>query len=245
MSSTPRARARDAQRRDREQRLDLVGKGAVAVERLGADLLERRRGRARARCAGTARGAGPPARSTPAARTPSPAGRCAAPAPRAPARPSSRPSTPAGCARTRRSRPRRCGPICSAPSMLPAPLISRSFIAILKPDPSAWLRADRGEPFPRLVGHLALGREEEVGERALGGTPDAPAQLVHLREPEQVGAVDDEGVGVRHVEAALDDHRATAARRPRGSRTASSAARGRPRPSARARRRCGPRAAAP
>ena len=37
---------------------------------------------------------------------------------------------------------------------------------------------------------------------------DAAAQLVELREPEQVGAVDDERVHRRHVEAALDDRRA-------------------------------------
>jgi hypothetical protein len=37
---------------------------------------------------------------------------------------------------------------------------------------------------------------------------DAAAQLVQLREAEAVGAVDDDGVGGRHVDAALDDGRA-------------------------------------
>ena len=38
--------------------------------------------------------------------------------------------------------------------------------------------------------------------------PTRPAELVELREPEHVGAVDDERVDRRHVEAALDDRRA-------------------------------------
>jgi len=37
---------------------------------------------------------------------------------------------------------------------------------------------------------------------------DAAAQLVQLREAELVGAVDDDGVGVRVVDAGLDDGRA-------------------------------------
>ena len=37
---------------------------------------------------------------------------------------------------------------------------------------------------------------------------DATAQLVELREAEQIGAVDDERVHRRHVDAALDDRRA-------------------------------------
>ena len=59
-------------------------------------------------------------------------------------------------------------PDCSAPSMLPAPRISRSFIAIWNPAAERLVRADRGEPLARLLGHLPLGREEEVRERALG-----------------------------------------------------------------------------
>ena len=37
---------------------------------------------------------------------------------------------------------------------------------------------------------------------------DATAQLVQLREPEHVGAVDDDGVGGGHVDAGFDDGRA-------------------------------------
>src|SRR4029453_3987857 len=41
---------------------------------------------------------------------------------------------------------------------------------------------DRREPLVRLLGQLSLRREEEVRERPLVAAPDAPAQLVHLRE---------------------------------------------------------------
>ena len=37
------------------------------------------------------------------------------------------------------------------------------------------------------------------------GAPDPAADLVELREPEAVGAVDDQGVGVGDVQAVLDD----------------------------------------
>ena len=51
-------------------------------------------------------------------------------------------------------------------------------------------------------------RVQQVGVRALPAATDPAAQLVELREAEQVGAVDDERVDHRHVEAALDDRRA-------------------------------------
>ena len=68
--------------------------------------------------------------------------------------------------------------------------------------------ADRLQPLVRLLGELVVGRVQEVRVRALAAPADAAAQLVELREAEQVGAVDDERVHRRHVEAALDDRRA-------------------------------------
>ena len=69
-------------------------------------------------------------------------------------------------------------------------------------------RLDRLEPLARVVGQRRHGRREQVGKGAVMGAPDAPAQLVQLREPETVGAVDQDGVGRRHVDAGLDDGRA-------------------------------------
>ena len=68
--------------------------------------------------------------------------------------------------------------------------------------------ADRLQPFVRLLGERAVGRVQQVRVRALTAASDAAAQLVELREPEHVGAVDHQRVDGRHVETALDDRRA-------------------------------------
>ena len=99
-------------------------------------------------------------------------------------------------------------PDCSAPSMLPAPRISRSRQCDL--EPGAELRGveDRLEPLARLVGEPLAAPVEQVRVRAPRRAADPPAQLVELRQPERVGAVDDDRVHVRDVEARLDDRRA-------------------------------------
>ena len=50
-----------------------------------------------------------------------------------------------------------------------------------------------------------LRRNQQVRVRMAVGAADAAAQLVQLRQPVAVGAVDDHRVGVRDVEAVLDD----------------------------------------
>ena len=37
------------------------------------------------------------------------------------------------------------------------------------------------------------------------GAPDPAAQLVEIGQPKAIGAVDDDGVGIGNIEAALDD----------------------------------------
>jgi hypothetical protein len=68
--------------------------------------------------------------------------------------------------------------------------------------------ADRLEPLVGLLGEDLVARVEQVGVGAAAGPADAPPELVQLPEPEPVGAVDDEGVHRRHVDAGLDDRRA-------------------------------------
>ncbi len=68
--------------------------------------------------------------------------------------------------------------------------------------------ADRAQPFVRLLGQRAVARVEQVGVGALTAAPDPTAQLVHLTQPEQVGALDHQRVDRRHVDARLDDRRA-------------------------------------
>ena len=55
---------------------------------------------------------------------------------------------------------------------------------------------------PALGGfaQLLLGRQREIGVAAHLAAPDAPAQLVQLRQPEAVGAMHDQGVGGGHVD---------------------------------------------
>ena len=48
-------------------------------------------------------------------------------------------------------------------------------------------------------------RGEEVAESFPVAPPDASAQLVQVGEAELLGIVDDDRVGIRHVDAALDD----------------------------------------
>ena len=57
------------------------------------------------------------------------------------------------------------------------------------------------------VGQLAVGRQREQRIGAHLGAPDAAAQLVELRQAEHVGAVHDQRVGGRNVEAGFDDGR--------------------------------------
>ena len=55
------------------------------------------------------------------------------------------------------------------------------------------------------IGDFVVIREQQVGVGAVVAAPDTAAQLVELGEAETVGAVDDDGVDVGHVEAGLDD----------------------------------------
>ena len=66
---------------------------------------------------------------------------------------------------------------------------------------------ERREPRARLRGQLGRGRVEEVRVRGHVGAADPPADLVELGEPEHVGALDDQRVRLRDVEAGLDDRR--------------------------------------
>lgn len=62
-----------------------------------------------------------------------------------------------------------------------------------------------GEPVVRLLRERLLRRVQEVRVRALAPAPHAPAELVELGEPEHVGPLQDERVGVGDVQAGLDD----------------------------------------
>ena len=65
--------------------------------------------------------------------------------------------------------------------------------------------ADRGEALARDLGEHGVGRDQEVGEGPPVGAAHPAAQLVELGEAVAVGAVHDQGVRARDVEAVLDD----------------------------------------
>ena len=89
--------------------------------------------------------------------------------------------------------------------MLPAPRISRSDSAIWKPGPELGRVEDRLQPLARLVRQPLAAAVEQVGVGAPRRPPDPAAELVQLGQPERVGAVDDDRVGVRDVEPGFDD----------------------------------------
>ena len=65
--------------------------------------------------------------------------------------------------------------------------------------------ADRLQALVRLLGEHAVLRVQQVRVGALAAPSDPSAQLVQLREPEQVRAIHDERVHRGHVEPALHD----------------------------------------
>ena len=61
------------------------------------------------------------------------------------------------------------------------------------------------EPALRRLGQHLARRQGQIGIGAQLGAADAAAQLVELRQAEHVGAMDDQRVGGRDVEAGFDD----------------------------------------
>src|SRR3954471_7346932 len=65
--------------------------------------------------------------------------------------------------------------------------------------------AQRAQALRRLLGERRRARVQEVRVRALARAAHAPADLVELGEAEVVGTLDDQRVGLRDVDARLDD----------------------------------------
>ena len=77
----------------------------------------------------------------------------------------------------------------------------------MPPPRSVWLAIVASRSYAVSVSGRSSGIEE-VRVRALAPAADPAAQLVQLGEPEQVGPLADQRVGVADVEAVLDDRRA-------------------------------------
>ena len=96
-------------------------------------------------------------------------------------------------------------PLCSPPSMLPAPRSSRSSAAILKPAPRSENSLSAARRRRAISVSSCSGGNEQIRIGAAVGAAHAAAQLVELAEAVAVGAVDEDGVGERNVEAVFDD----------------------------------------
>ncbi len=70
------------------------------------------------------------------------------------------------------------------------------------------VRGDRRQPVVSGLGQRHLRWVEEVGVAALPASPHPATQLVQLGQPEGVGTIDDQSVGVGDVQAGLHDGRA-------------------------------------
>ena len=182
------------------------------------------RPRCRRRCRSRRSGCRPPAAAAPRSR--SRAGCARRPAARsgprrAAAGPSPRSSrTASPIIFTYRSKPTAATcPDCSPPSRLPAPRISRSFIAMCMPAPIPVCCGDGGQPLVRRLGQRLLRRVQEVGVAALPAAADPAAQLVQGGQPVGVGPVHDQRVGVRDVQARTPRSWWTPARRTPSRRT--------------------------
>ena len=71
--------------------------------------------------------------------------------------------------------------------------------------PQVLVLVDGREAIGRLGRERLVGREHEVGVRLLPPAPHATLELVELCEAQALRILDDECVGVRVVDAALDD----------------------------------------
>ena len=69
--------------------------------------------------------------------------------------------------------------------------------------PQVGIGGNGAQPLQGGLGQGPVGRVQEVGVGALAPAAHAPAQLMELAQPHAVGPVDNEGVGVRHVQAGL------------------------------------------
>ena len=90
-------------------------------------------------------------------------------------------------------------PVCAVFMIVPSPRSSRSTSASSKPFVVATNASTRGLPSSAVP---------EVTSQQVDATvprPDAPAELVELRDPEAVGVEHDHDGRVRHVDADLDD----------------------------------------
>ena len=63
----------------------------------------------------------------------------------------------------------------------------------------------RADAFAHIGQELGVARQQQIRVGLMFVTPDASAQLIQIAQAKPVGAVNDDGVRVRNIEAAFDD----------------------------------------
>src|SRR5277367_6408610 len=76
-----------------------------------------------------------------------------------------------------------------------------------KPGAQFLKRFQRLEALDRIGGHGLARWRDQISISAMMRSADTASELVNLRQAKSVRAVDDDGVGGRHVDAALDNGR--------------------------------------
>ncbi len=85
--------------------------------------------------------------------------------------------------------------------------MSRSWLASVKPAPRLIKRPQHTQPFLGLQGQFLAGFGREIGIGARFRPADAAPDLVKLRQPEHIGAMDDHRVGGRDIQPGFHDGR--------------------------------------
>jgi hypothetical protein len=80
-------------------------------------------------------------------------------------------------------------------------------LASEKPSTQLIQRIEHFQPLLGCLCQTLAGRGREIGIGARFRPADATAQLVELGQAEHIGTVDDQRIGIRHVEAGFDDRR--------------------------------------
>src|SRR3990172_2470628 len=75
----------------------------------------------------------------------------------------------------------------------------------LETGPEVGVLLDRLEPFCGVGGDAPLGVEQQVGIGSMFVPADPAAELVQVRQSVTIRIIDENGVGVRYIEAAFDD----------------------------------------
>ena len=77
------------------------------------------------------------------------------------------------------------------------------------PEPGSEFREllNRDQSLLSIAGERAFIGDEEVGVGLLSAASDPSAQLVQLRQAEEIRPIDDDGVGIGDIESGLDDGR--------------------------------------